>query len=816
MVTFEQESPQEHSPLETAVEHRVESLVFNFRRTWLLLILAISVFLGYHALQIKPETGFTKMIPQDHEYIANYNKHSDYVGSANVVRFIFESRDGTIFDAEYLTRLQQLNDEVFFLPGVDRAQLKSLWTKNVQWRAVTEEGFTGGVVIGDSYDGSPDELTIVRRNVLRSGQVGNTVANDLRSSLVLAPLLDFDPDTGELLDYGALNERLEALRHKYNDDRYQLRIVGFAKVVGNMISAVGTVGMFFAIAVLFTTLLLYLYSRCWLSSITAVLCALLANVWQLGILRLMGFDLDPFSILVPFLIFAIGVSHAVQNVNYMAMATCTGLNRIDAAKSSFRSVFAPGLTALISDGVGFFTIYFIPVQIIQELAIAATVGIAALVFSKLVLLPILMSYTGIHVAGVARAKSRVERHGMVGNILVKFTQPGWARVAVILGVILMAYSIYARQDLKVGDLDKGAPEFHPDSVYNQDVDFLVRNYASSSDLLTVMVESADNGCTSYETVTSLDRFQRAMEGVEGVQGVDSTASGSKRTAALLNEGNIRWSASYRDARALDSTVVYLPEGVYFNHDRCNMSFVHVSLDDHKAETLTRVTQAAERYIEEFGIESLNYLMAAGNAGIAAATNDVIADKQLFMLLLVYAVVICMVYITFRNLKAVVCIIVPLSITSMLCEAVMAHMGIGIKVATLPVIALGVGIGVDYGIYIYSRLEHYLLLGHDIGDAYTRTIRSAGRAVTFTGLTLSAGVMTWIFSPLKFQADMGILLMFMFLWNMLGALTLLPALAVFLFREESALGPQATDGALADCPVGSVCKQTTQSREIVHG
>jgi predicted RND superfamily exporter protein len=775
------------------VEGRVENLVFNHRGIWLLLIAVVSVFLGYHALQIRPETGFQKMIPQDHEFIENFNKHKQYVASPNVVRVIVEAEQGSIFDPEYLAKLREINDAVFFLPGVDRAGLKSLWTKNVQWRAVTEEGFTGGVVVGDDYDGSPHSLTVVRSNTLRSGEVGNLVANDFGSSIIFAPLLEFDPETGEALDYSRLSGQLEEIRSKYQGSGVTIRIVGFAKVVGNMIDAIDVVGIFFAFAVLFTIVLLFRYSRCWLSSFNAVFCALLAIVWQLGLLRLMGFGLDPFSILVPFLIFAIGVSHAVQNVNYMAMAASTGQKPVEAARTSFRSVFAPGLTALISDGVGFFTIYFIPVQIIQELAIAASVGIVGLVFSKLVLLPILMSYTGISRAGIARAQSRQQQSGPIGNFLVRFTEPAWARVVIILGVVLMACSIYARQDLKIGDLDKGAPEFHPDSVYNLDVDYLVNHYASSSDVLVVMVESADDACTAYSTVDSIDRFQRGMEAVPGVQGVASTASGSRLTAALLNEGNIKWSTVYRDARALNGTVLYLPEGVFFNHDRCNLSFIHISLDDHKAETLTRVTTAARQFIDDYEIEGLSYLLAAGNAGIEAATNDVIAAKQVFMLLLVYAVVTIMVFLTFRNLKAVVCIMVPLSITSMLCEAVMAQLGIGIKVATLPVIALGVGIGVDYGIYIYSRLEHYLLLGYDIREAYERTIRSAGRAVTFTGLTLSAGVMTWIFSPLKFQADMGILLTFIFLWNMVGALTLLPALAVFMFKSPDAQGQESVTG-----------------------
>lgn len=787
MSEFEKDAPGEHSHLEEVVEGRVENLVFNYRGVWLLLIAVASVFLGYQALQIRPEAGFEKMIPQNHEFIENFNKHRQYVASPNVVRIIVEARGGSIFDAGYLASLQEINDAIFFLPGVDRAGLKSLWTKNVQWRAVTEEGFTGGVVIGDDYDGSPGSLQVVRSNTLRSGEVGNLVANDFGSSVIYAPLLEFDPDTGAPLDYAHFSAQLEEIRSKYSGSGVNIRIVGFAKVVGNMIDGIGVVGLFFALAVIFTVVLLHVYSRCWRSSLTAVFCALLAIVWQLGLLRLMGFGLDPFSILVPFLIFAIGVSHAVQNVNYMAMAAGEGQPRVEAARTSFRSVFAPGLTALISDGVGFFTIYFIPVQIIQELAIAASVGIVGLIFSKLILLPILMSYSGISYKGIARAQSRQEESGPVGNFLVRFTEPGWARVAIILGAVLMAYSLYARQDLKIGDLDKGAPEFHPDSVYNLDVDYLVNNYASSSDVMVVMLESSDDACTAYNTVDSIDRFHRAMETVPGVQGVASTASGSKLTSALLNEGNIKWSTVYRDARALNGTVLYLPEGVFFNHDRCNLSFIHISLDDHKAETLTTVAAAARQFIDEYEIEGLSYLLAAGNAGIEAATNDVIASKQIFMLVLVYAVVTLMVFFTFRNLKAVVCIMVPLSITSMLCEAVMAQLGIGVKVATLPVIALGVGIGVDYGIYIYSRLEHYLLLGYDIREAYQRTIRSAGRAVTFTGLTLSAGVITWIFSPLKFQGDMGILLTFIFLWNMIGALTLLPALAVFLFKSPAATG-----------------------------
>jgi len=789
------EAPNEHSMLHDKVEGFTESMVFNYRIFWLLLITVASIFLGYHALQIRPEAGFQKMIPEDHPYIHNYNKHKAYLPSPNVVRIVVESSQGSIFNRDYLALLQEINEEVFYLPGVDRAGLKSLWTKNVVWQAVTEEGFDGGVVIGDGYDGTEAAIEKVRQNTLRSGEVGNLVANDFSSSVIYVPLLDINPETSEPLDYADFSEQLEIIRSKYNGTgEVKLHIVGFAKVVGNMIDAIGVVGIFFAIAVVLTLVLLYLYTHCIRATIPPLCCALLAIVWQLGILQLLGFGLDPFSILVPFLIFAIGVSHAVQNVNYMAIASGKGANKLEAAKESFRAVFAPGLTALVSDGFGFFTIYIIPVQIIQEMAIAATVGIASLVFSKLILLPLIMSYTGITQSGILHANRRQQNHGVFSEFFTKFTRPNWARAMVIFSVVLMAVAIYGRMDLKVGDLDKGTPEFHPDSIYNQDVAYVVENYSSGSDVLVVMVETEAEQCTSYRVVESINRFQDSMSSVPGVQSVQSVANGSKRMAALLNEGNIKWSTLYRDQAALDATIRNLPDGVFFNYDNCHLDFIYIALDDHKSETLTRVTEAAQRYMEQFQVEGAEYLLAAGNAGIEAATNEVIADAQLVMLVLVYGVVTLMVFLTFRNFQSVVCIMVPLTITSMLCEAVMAQMGIGVKVSTLPVIALGVGIGVDYGIYIYSRMEHYLKLGLPLKEAYRNTMLSAGKAVLFTGFTLSAGVATWLFSPLKFQIDMGILLVFMFLWNMIGAKTLLPAIAYFVFKQQAEEGARENEPA----------------------
>lgn len=281
----------------------------------------------------------------------------------------------------------------------------------------------------------------------------------------------------------------------------------------------------------------------------------------------------------------------------------------------------------------------------------------------------------------------------------------------------------------------------------------------------------------------MDRMQWKLQNTEGVQSTVSLVTVSKLVTKALNEGSFKWFELSPDQQFLDSTLQRAPAGLI--NTNCSMTPMIVYLDDHKAETLNRVIDEMQSLIEAYPSEDYTFLLAAGNAGVEAATNEVIEKAKTVMLLSVYAVVSFLCLVTFRSIAAVICIITPLALTSVLCEALMAQLGIGVKVATLPVIALGVGIGVDYGIYIYSQLEAKLKEGLSLQDAYFETLKTTGKAVAFTGVTLGIGVCTWIFSPIKFQADMGILLFFMFIWNMIGSMWLLPALARFLVKPKKA-------------------------------
>ncbi len=786
----------------------IENRVFGNRRTVLMAFAILTLLLVGSASQLATDSNLKKMVPLGHPWIQNLFKYQDDLGLGNDIQIAIETKDGDIFNPIYLDVVRKITDEVSKFEGVDPANIKSLWTPNVRWSEVTAEGFQGGNVIPDEYDGDPSAANLekLRNNVLRSGQVGRLVADDFKSSIVFVPLLEADEKGRGGVSYPVLQEKLESLRDRYQAENPAIRIhiVGFAKKVGELIDGVRSVLVFGLFSLLFTALVLFLDFRCARAVSAVVSCSIVAVFWQLGLWQLLRFGLDPYSVLVPFLIFAIAVSHSVQIINAIANEAVKGNSKEDAARLAFRALFAPGIIALICGSVGFATMYIIDIGVIREMAIAAGLGVAMIALTNLIVLPVVMSYVGITPAAIERRRARQGRVARIWTWLSQAASPRIAVISLVVALVGGAAGWYVARDLQVGDLDRGAPELWPNPCsvdagrnacgadyvpkkrhrYNADMDFITGNYSVSADVLVVMAETPPDGCNSYEVLSRMDDLQWRLENTPGVQSTISLATVSKSITVALSEGNYKWYALPRDQNILNSALGTVPMPTNLFNQSCTMAPVFVFLDDHKAATLELATATIEAFAKENDKQgTVKFLLASGNAGIEAATNQSIAKAERQMLLYVYLALIAMVWIGFRSWRAVVCMIVPLVLTSILCEALMTVLGIGVKVATLPVIALGVGIGVDYGIYIYSRLEMFLRQGLDLQQAYLETLKTTGKAVSFTGITLAIGVVTWAFSPIKFQADMGILLTFMFLWNMIGALWLLPALAHFLLKSS---------------------------------
>jgi len=771
----------------------LERLLFNNRPLILLLCLITTLVLGYQALGLSLNAAFDKMIPTSHPYITNFlDNRKQLAGGGNSLRIAVEAKEGSIFDAEYLDTVRKLSDELFLLPGVDRPYMKSLWAPAVRWTGVTEDGLDGGPVIPDDYDGSDESLEQVRINVERSGEIGQLVAENYRSSIVLVPLQERIAETGERIDYHALSQRIEELRAKYESDNIAIHVTGFAKVVGDLIEGLQQVLLFFAAAIAICTTLLYWYTRCLRSTLLVMFCSLVAVVWLFGLLPTLGYELDPYSVLVPFVVFAIGMSHGAQKMNGIMQAIGRGTHKLVAARYTFRRLFLTGMVALITDAIGFAVLMVIDIPVIQDLAITASIGVATLIITNLILLPILLSYIGVS-ASAAERSQRIERLEAADSghqrhpfwsFLDLFTQRKWASIGLLGGAALAVLGLTVGAQLRVGDTDPGAPELRADSRYNLDNAFMGANYAASSDVFIVMVKTPQYACAHYSTLRAVDALERELQQLPGVEGTSSLAGLAKVANAGMNEGSLKWFEMPRSQDMLNAIITRAPREMF--NQNCDLLTVYAYLKDHKADTLASVVQTVERFDAQYGSADIRFLNAAGNAGIEAATNIVVEKANRDMLILVYAAVIILAFITFRSWQAVACAVVPLMITSLLCQALMVWLNIGVKVATLPVIALGVGIGVDYALYVLTVTLARMKDGMTLSEAYYRALVSTGKVVVLTGITLGLAVATWAWSPIKFQADMGILLAFMFVWNMLGALILLPALAHFLFRPKAAL------------------------------
>lgn len=759
-----------------------EATLFRRRVSVLILFIVTSIFLLFQATQIKLDSSFTKQIPLNHEYMKTYLKHRENFGGANNVLISVCDSRGDIFNPEFFTALKGVHDKLFFIPGVDRIQVKSLFSPSTRFVEIVEDGFAGGPVIPADFQPNDYGLGVVKGNIEKAGIVGSIVADDYSCSMVKTSLMEVDPNTGEKLDSIALAEQLETeIRGEFEKDNISVHIIGFTKMVGDVAQGAKGVVVFFAIAIAITTLMVFLFCRSISLTVLPIVCSLIAVIWQLGMLSTLGFGLDPMSILVPFLVFAIGVSHGVQMINSISKMVNGGRTSKQAAQISFRVLLVPGGIALLSDTVGFMTLLSIDIGIIRELAITASLGVAMIILTNLVLLPLLVSF--IHVPRREQKREKIRRSDGIWHTMSAFATRGPAAVILVLTAILYFVGYQYAQNMKIGELHAGAPSLHESSRYNQDTFLITDKYAISVDYMSVIIETTPDACTYYDSMDIIDRFQWRMENIEGVQSAVSLASIAKIVNAGYNEGNPKWRVLSRNQQSLVQSIARVPSSSGLLNSNCSVMPVILFLEDHKAETINRVVDAAKLVASELGNDNIEFKLASGPVGVMAATNEAVEEAQIPMMLYVYGAVIILCLLSFRSLRATIAVVVPLYVVSTLAQWLMTELNIGLTVSTLPVIALGVGIGVDYGIYILSTMSVKLREGATVQRAYFDALRERGSAVLITGITLAIGVSTWFFSDLKFQVDMGILLTFMFLVNMIAAVLVLPAIAAFLWPKQ---------------------------------
>ena len=785
---------------------RTIRLMFSNRIPILILFTVLTAFMGINALKLRVDAGFEKLLPFNHEYIKTLVHYQDDFGTGNQIVVALIQKEGTIFNPEFFEAMRLATDEVFFLPGIARSTVTSIFTPNVRYIEVVEDGFAGGNVVPAEFRPTEEWMPIVRNNIIKSGRLGNLVANDFSGALIRAELIERDPTTREPLDYQKIAADLESkIRARFETDAIDVHIIGFAKSTGDIADGARDVVTFFGITLVITAILLWFYTRSVILSLLPPAVSLVAVVGLLGSLDMLGYGLDPMSILVPFLVFAIGVSHGVQMISgWMGEVMYGGdtdakgrpvvpppeiphgVDSMEAAQRTFRRLLVPGALAVITTSVSFATILLIEIGIVRETAVTASIGMAIMLLTKMILLPVMLSYVKIHdLEGYRRRHRESEvRRDPLWRFIARASETKPALVILALVTALTAFGIVKGRELAIGDLHAGIPELRPEARYNLDSNAIAEKFSIGVDKLSVIVEAPSNACVDYDIMKEMDRFTWYARNLPGVQSVDSLARAMKVIMAANNEGSARWYELSRNSYSMSSSLYHMGGGgkELMNAD-CTAMPVHIFTVDHKAETIDSIIAGIKAYDAGLPPERFKLRLAAGNVGIIAATNQTVSAAEKPMLGWVYGVTAVLTLLAFRSVIGALCIIIPLVVVSLLGNAMMVMLEIGLKVNTLPMMALGVGVGVDYAIYIYAAMSGFLKTGDSLYDAFYKAMRLTGKAVIFIGLTLGAGVCTWVFASLKFQADMGILLTFLFLTNMLGAILVLPALARWLLPRR---------------------------------
>lgn len=807
-----------------------ETLVFGNRPLVLIVFAAITMAMLFFASQLKVDAGFKKQVPLQHEYMQTFQDYELEFGGANRVLVAVIAKDGDMFDQEFMKTLENVTNEVINLDSTDDARSRSLFTPNVRFIEVVEDGLSGGNVIPqtftpnvEGFTSTPEDFQAIRGNIVKANIVGRLVAKDWSGAMIWADLI---PESQvNKVDYQLVANQFEAIRKKYEDDNHTVHIIGFAKVVGDISDGARSVIKFFALTIAFTWLLLFLYSTSVKLASLTVAAALVSVVWMLGALKLMGFGIDPMNMLTPFLIFAIAVSHGEQMINRfrgeiffggleegtvdeLRASAKNAVEPLEAARLSFRMLLVPGTVALVAGCIGFGAIMVIPIDMVRELAITATVGVALTILTDLVLLPVLLSYTRLR--NLERKREfrlrQLTRFDKVWAALSRLSKPMPAAIVILIGAVVWFFAWQHGNKVMIGDAQKGVAELRPEARYNQDAVLIAEKFSLSVDMLNVIAEAAPSACTtSFAAMELVDRFAWHMENVEGVEQVITLPAAAKIVNAGWNDGSVRWRVLPRDPDTLrQATQSFETDSGLLNAD-CSAIPITIFTSDHQATTIDRVVAAVKDFREknnaympgnlqvklaaeaaenpDFTSDQVNLRLGTGNIGVAAATNDTVRESEHMILYLLYAAVFLMCWISFRNPLAALCVLLPLVLVTELGHSLMVELDIGMKVNTLCVVALGVGIGVDYGIYIFARMRESMLQGRTVAESYFVALKTTGIAIFYTALTLAVGVAMWIFSDLKFQADMGIMLTFMFVVNMIAAIIFLPALCRWLLRPR---------------------------------
>jgi len=758
--------------------------VIRYRILFIIISSALTILFAYELRHLTLQTNLGDFAPQKHPYLAVQRQLTHIFGGLNQISIAIEVKEGDIFNYPTLSKVYRITKKLYLLDGINAGRVVSLSARKIKNVKATAEGF-GAERLMRYPPKSVEEIERLRMAIVRNPMVyGPIVSRDFRSTLIQA---DFESDVPSRRIFRQLRDIIG----EEKDSNNHIHIGGRPILEGWLDFYILKMGKIFLGMLIVMVLILYIAFRSKRGVLLPLASSLMATIWGLGILTLCGFRLGPTTILTPFLVLALGISHSVQFIKRYYEDELRHLSSKEASQETLQSLFVPACTSLLTDGLGFLSLLIVPLTMIRSMALAAGAGVLSIFFTTVAFIPSVLSFLP---SPERREVEREERFNLLNKILGKISSLSgnrlsrWAVVGIFLSLGVVGTMGASR--IVVGDNELGSASLYRNSSYNVAETMISDKFAGSSPYYVLIEGKKAEDLVNSEILLEMDSLAnyvkekvpevgRSLSLVDYIKGLNLAMFGGDRRYLIVPQ-NSQTVAEYLFLYSItgfpgDFDPVVSPDYRYAN--------IKFDLKDHKAGTIKKVLAATEQWVERnHKSQNFEILYPGGDIGILAAINEIIRKVLPQNIIQLSSIVFICIWVVYGSYVAGILLLIPLILGVLLTFGTLGLFGVSLTVETLPVAALGIGLGVDYGIYVTSRLRQELAQGLPLERAIYSSLETSGKAVFFTGATVALGVFSWIFSDIRLHARLGVILGFLLVLNMLGALILLPVL-ISIFKPK---------------------------------
>ena len=763
------------------------------RKLVLIVVTVITLIFAVFALRLNMVTRFDELLPQNHPFIQVHNQYSGTFGGANTITIMLEVKEGTIFTKETLTKIFEMTQKLDKVYGVNHDLINSLAHRTNRRVRMLSGGMQVVEPVMANAPKNNQEVELVRQIVHTSRNLyGVIVSLDEKAALISATFIE-----GRLNHRRLFDEISRSIIEPYEDANTQISVAGEPWKYGWVYYYAREVFVIFLGTAVLMWVLLYWYFRDIRGALRPTVTGVVSAIWGLGFIDMIGFSLDPLTLVIPFFVTARAVSHSVQmHDRYYEEYKKANWQKEPAIIASFAELFVPTLSGILTDALGLLVILFVPIVLLQKLAISAAVWILAITVSELLLNPIVYYYLREPDIRVVEARE----HGLFKRFIYAATDTILSPVGKTLtlvgwGVVLAA-SVYYCQHLMVGDPTSAEPLLQRDAPYNVAHARIQEIFGGIEPLMVVIErkEGKQNSVAAPEVLRAIEKFQRYMERDPSVGASFSFVDILPVVNSAIHDLEAKWEVLPRTPSQVSLLLAAYFNGTSYNDTNRFIDFnlrsapIWFYCTDHKGENIRRVLQRAREFIDANPLTAAQFRLAGGRIGVLAAANDELLKNDILVNVLGFTTIFIVLVVTYRSVMAGIYMLIPLLAANAVVNAYMGARDIGININTLPVVTVGVGFGIDYGLYIVSRMIEEYRTGISLPEAIRVAVATSGKSVTFTAITMILGTLLWTFSHIRFNSEMGLLLALWMGISFLATVTLLPVMVVllkprFILRER---------------------------------